>query len=152
MKKLILSLFVLVFVPHLCGKIYGRPWQFNLADKLGRFEPDGNKAVVSILFIITIVMCFFASNVKFESDMQKINYMTDNQREQFKELSNVTPLGKTSVYYVSDGKTLNDALKRYERQIPLMDSVILAYNIKKIGIGDLLPSDSMQVIRLNNLQ
>lgn len=141
-------LFVLIFVPHICGVIKNNQFQSNLSERLSKFEPESNKWFLYSFIIITIVLIIFSRGLSFESDMQNINYMTDSQRKQFAELSNITPLGKRSIYYVADGSNLNSALESYEKQIPLLDKIVADTNITRVGIGEFFPSKSAQERKL----
>lgn len=143
-------LFVLIFLPHFVNNKkplfkQKRSW----IDSLSEYRFEENRWFLLFILLFTIIFLFFAPDISFETNMQKINYMTDEQREDFEQLSNITTLGEKSVFDLSEGKTLNDALKASERRSVLIDSLISENMIKSVvGIGDLLPSDSLQALRL----
>ncbi|MGZ5191314.1 MAG: MMPL family transporter, partial [Flavisolibacter sp.] len=79
-------------------------------DRLTAYRFDKNKVIVIAAFILTLVFTFFAGNVKFESDMNKMSFMTKETREAEKHLDEVNNFAARSVYVFSNGKNLNEAL------------------------------------------
>lgn len=79
-------------------------------DKLTAYRFDKNKVIVIAAFILTIVFTFFAGDVKFESDMNKMSFMTKETRDAEKHLDEVNNFAARSVYVFSNGKDLNEAL------------------------------------------
>ncbi len=150
-------LFVLVFLPHFLGKepIHNKRKEPDLAfGRLVSFSPEKNKWIVGSVCILTVVFFFFSFNTSFETNMHAINYMTKEQRVQFEKLVKENDPNKKTVYCVSEGKNMEDALSNYEDcsiylDFLLADSLI----IQKNGIGIYLPSQKMQqhkIERWNN--
>lgn len=144
-------LFVLIFMPHFCNKKkQTHENESKWFDKFSDYRFEKNKYILWAVLLLTVLFFYFSSGVSFDSDMNKINYMTADQRKSFEELSNFTTIGKKSVYLVADGKSMDKALRQYETTRPVVDS--LTYDktvIGSAGIGVFLPSDSMQLVRIN---
>lgn len=141
-------LFVLCFMPHWVGKKVGVQ-KSGWLSRLVEFRPEEKKWLVWAVVILTLFFSLFSNRVAFEPDFQKINYMTSEQREAFQELSAYTTLGEKSIYHISEGKNLNEALREYEKKHAEMkrlqsDGVLAGCS----GIGDFLPSDSLQLQKI----
>jgi len=144
-------LFTLVFMPHFIGKS-GKNHEEKASDLLSRISEyrfEKNKWIVWTTLLLTILFFYFSFRVAFEADMNKINFMTPEQKKAFAELSSFTSLGKKSAYLVSEGKNLDEALRQYESSKNKVDSLIRNKTILYAnGIGSFLPSDSLQKARI----
>ena len=140
--------FVLCFMPHWAGKKVGvqeSRWVTRFVD----FHPEEKKGLVWAVLILTVFFAFYSNEVTFETDFQKINYMTPRQQEAFTELSAYTTLGEKSIYHVSEGRSLNEALREYEKQRRTIDGLMeKGILVGCSGIGYFLPSDSLQQVKL----
>ncbi|MDR0713977.1 MAG: MMPL family transporter [Bacteroidales bacterium] len=144
-------LFVLVFVPHMPFAVPGK----NSAPLLGRreFAPEKNKWVVRAVLLLSVVFAFLSLDTQFETDMQAINYMTDTQQADFREMVATLNNDGETVYFVSEGATPDEALTAYEQAKPRLDSLTQAGNISKMyGVGSFLPSRRMQQERIEQWQ
>lgn len=142
--------FVLVFLPHFLGK-QPENWKTGQLSfrKAAEFHPEKSPWIVSIILVLTVVFFFFSFRTSFETDMHKINYMTDEQRAVFDRLIAESDTSVQTVYCVSEGVTPEQALQNFERVSPVMsqmlsDSVI----IKLSGISVFVPSGETQQKRL----
>ncbi|MDR1112159.1 MAG: MMPL family transporter, partial [Bacteroidales bacterium] len=136
-------LFTLLFLPHLAGKI--KPVSGNLWNRIADYSFENNRYVIACIAALTVLFAFFAGNVQFEDDMNKINYMTKAQRQAFSELSQSTTLSKQLTYFAATGDNLETALQNYEKAQPDLqqlekDKLLLSHQ----GIGRLLPSQQLQ--------
>ncbi|GHS85886.1 glycerol acyltransferase [Bacteroidia bacterium] len=153
-------LFVLMFLPHLiktagahhdAAKVeVGRALPLPF-ERLAKFAPERKPWIMWTVLVLTCVFLYLSQFTTFESDMNKINYMTKQQREDMNDmLLSIDKKDKDIVYFISEGKTLNDALLVYERNKPLLDSLRQKGFIESIaGIGDFLPSQEEQQKRIN---
>jgi len=145
--------FVLIFLPHLLGKsvkthstLDERKLTFG---KLLSWKPKRNKWFVIIFIGLSILFCILSFNTKFDSDMQNINYMTETQRDDLKKMISTLEQGQQTVYYVSTGENMDDALMAYEASRAILDSLQTVGTLTKMnGLGVYLPSKAMQQQRL----
>ncbi len=79
-------------------------------DRITSYRFDKNKVIVISAFLLTLLFTFFAGNVEFESDMNKMSFMTDETRQAEKNLNEVNNFAARSVYIFSNGATLDEAL------------------------------------------
>lgn len=141
-------LFVLIFLPHLVKT--GHPEKQFSFGKLITFAPERKKAVLLPVIIITVILFYFSRFTSFEPDMNKINYMTETQKEDMRGLLDATnKKGYETLYLVSEGKQLDDALTVYENNRVRLDSLVQAGLIENIsGMGNFLMSRKEQAGRI----
>lgn len=145
-------LFVLVFLPH----FYARRTVHHIDDKnliferLASLRPETNRWFVLIICVLTILFWYFSRYTAFDANMQNINYMTADQREQLSRYTQMMFDQKQTVYCVAEGGTLDEALYRYEQARPRVDSALrrLDNTISVAGLGVYLPSQAQQRHRL----
>ncbi|HPX60115.1 MAG TPA: hypothetical protein PLL02_06760, partial [Bacteroidales bacterium] len=142
----------MVFLPHFLPKrtlsqVEDKKLVFK---KLAALSPENNKWIVLIVFLLTIIFFYFSRFTTFESDMNKINYMTEKQQLQMNKLNAMLNQNKHTIYCVAEGKTIQEALENYEQTSSTIDSLAVSDTIifKHSGIGIYLPSKEMQVKRL----
>jgi 1-acyl-sn-glycerol-3-phosphate acyltransferase len=141
-------LFVLCILPHWAKRGRSTKLHVNIERRMDT-SLERNKWLVWTCIIVTVFLSFFCNDVKFETDFNKINYMTSEQREALSEMKSITTLGDKSIYHISQGRTLNAALRVYEQQRPVMaqlkkSGVLLAWN----DLWSFLPSDSLQAAKI----
>ena len=145
-------LFVLIFLPHLIKKNTQPEGNSKLIFKrLASFAPEKNKWIIWSVLILTIVFSFLSQSTSFDSDMNKINYMTEQQREDMNDmLQSIEKKDKEIIYFISEGTQLNDALSVYEQNFQLLDSLRQSGIIESLsGIGIFLSSREEQQKRIN---
>src|SRR5690606_6981815 len=76
-------LFSLIFLPHLItiGRQNHAPVKENMMDFVSQIKFENNKILVAAIAVLTIVFLFTSGNVRFESDMMKLNFMTPELRK-----------------------------------------------------------------------
>ena len=114
--------FVLVFLPHMM-KAKSRPLTplslpshspltpFSLLTST-KFE--NKRWLVAVVLVVTVILAWFSLDTKFDSDMQNINYLTEQQREDMAYFQSLlTPESNGSVeqlFVVSSANTMDKAL------------------------------------------
>lgn len=117
--------------------------------KLVNYRFDKNKIIVYASLLVTIVLCCFASNAGFESDMSKMNFMQEETRLAEKHLDEVNNFAARSVYVFVSGDNLEQALQRNEQVSEKLDSMKQRGGIRKFNsIASVYPSAKMQEERL----
>ena len=119
-------------------------------DKFTAYRFDKNKVIVIAAFILTIVFSYFAGNVGFESDMNKMSFMTTETRQAEKNLDAINNFAARSVYVFSNGNTLNEALENNKIVSNTLNDLKNKQLIKKFSsVSSLLISDKEQLERIN---
>jgi 1-acyl-sn-glycerol-3-phosphate acyltransferase len=119
-------------------------------DKFTAYRFDKNKVIVISAFILTIVFSYFAGNVGFESDMNKMSFMTTETRQAEKNLDAINNFAARSVYVFSNGNTLNEALENNKIVSNTLNDLKNKQLIKKFSsVSSLFVSDKEQLERIN---
>lgn len=147
------SLCSLIFLPHfIAGKkeqAAHAVQEFSWIDKIASLRPEYNKYLVIIIFGLTIFFAFWAGKVGFESDLQNMNYMSSKLKASEKKLNHINQYALQSVYLVTEGNTLDDALVNNEKLITQIEKLQDKNIVKKYsGVSSLIISDSLQKIKI----
>ncbi|MBI3518464.1 MAG: 1-acyl-sn-glycerol-3-phosphate acyltransferase [Bacteroidetes bacterium] len=119
-------------------------------DRLTAYRFDKNKVIVISAFVLTLVFTFFAGDVAFESDMNKMSFMTKETRDAEKHLDDVNNFAARSVYVFSNGNTLNEALDNNVIVSDKLEAFKQQGLIKKYSsVSALFISDKEQGERIN---
>ena len=111
------------------------------------FEKSG-KLVLAVV-LLTVFFSFFSGDTRFETNMQKINYMSESQKESFDKMMGLLNKNQHVMYYVTEGSDLTSALEVNERNMPAVHSLIDAGDIFRMsGIGSFYPSPVRQAEKL----
>ena len=147
------SLCSLIFLPHfIAGKkeqVTHAVQEFSWIDKIASLRPEYNKYLVIIIFGLTIFFAFWAGKVGFESDLQNMNYMNSKLKASEKKLNQINQYALQSVYLVTEGNTLDDALVNNEKLVTQIEKLENKNIVKKYsGVSSLIISDSLQKIKI----
>jgi 1-acyl-sn-glycerol-3-phosphate acyltransferase len=141
-------LFVLVFLPHWAKGSNVTLLHQHIERSMDTLF-DRNKWLVIGCIVLTVFFAFFCNDVKFETDFNKINFMTDSQRKAFDEIKKSTTLGDESIYQISTGRNMNEALRSYESQKNTFEQLKKQGSINSwVDAWSFLPSDSMQKVKI----
>ncbi len=139
----------LIFLPHL---IVGKKTQVikhSWIDNVAEYRLENSKTVVAIILILTLVFGYTARWVGFEADMTSMNYMSNDLKRAEANLNRLNQFSLQSVYLVSSGQTLNQALRNNEKAMVLIKQFKAQNIVKKYaGVGELIASDSMQKAKI----
>ncbi|MBA4240676.1 MAG: glycerol acyltransferase [Sphingobacteriaceae bacterium] len=122
----------------------------SLLDKFTAYRFDKNKVIVISAFLLTIAFTFFAGDVKFESDMNKMSFMSKETRDAEKHLDEINNFAARSVYVFSNGADLNEALDNNKIVSEKLAEFKQQGIIKKYSsVSGLLISDKEQAERIH---
>jgi 1-acyl-sn-glycerol-3-phosphate acyltransferase len=98
---------------------------------------------------LTPLLLYYSLQVRFESDMNRINFMTPQLRKAEALLNRVSTLSRKTVFLTTKGTSLDEALRRNEQLLPKLNALrtkgeILRYS----GPLALLPSQTTQQGRI----
>lgn len=145
--------FVLIFLPHFVSDKHPASdikITSNYIDRFSSYSFEKNNYLIISIFVVTALLLIVDRDPVFETDMQKINYITNEQRKDFIKLKSTKNENQNVIYHVYEGKDINAALRNYESGIPLIDSLIdVGLILKSVGVGLLLPTDSTQITKIN---
>lgn len=144
--------FVLIFMPHLFTRSsVSAVNDENLVFKrLASFQPETNRWLVIAVCLLTVVLWFFSGRTSFDTNMQNINYMTPEQRQQLNRFTQMMFDQKQTLYCVAEGSSVDGALQSYELAQGAIDSVLgVLGSIRRMGLGVYVPSAHAQQERLS---
>ena len=119
-------------------------------DKFTAYRFDKNKVIVIKAFNLTILFTYFAGNVGFESDMNKMSFMTEETRQAEKNLDAINNFAARSVYVFSNGNSLNEALETNRIISNTLNDLKKKKLIKKYSsVSSLFISEKEQLERIN---
>ncbi|MDR1593741.1 MAG: 1-acyl-sn-glycerol-3-phosphate acyltransferase [Prevotellaceae bacterium] len=141
------ALFSLIFLPHLFGKIpdskkTNRTRRFF--EKLSVYPLDKKPVPLIIIAALTPALLYFSFNVEYESDLNKLNYMSKTAREAERQFNDILAT-KNSILIVSKGDTPEEALSNSYKTFLLSDSLSSAgYRCEYIGVAKAVPPKYIQ--------
>ncbi len=145
------ALFALLILPQLLSESKEvKPHKTTFIDRWAAYPFHKNKFLLLGILALTILSLFTFKNVDFESDMDNLNYMSADLREAENQLNKISNVSLKSVYLVSEGKTLEEALNNSNA----ITGTIEALQEKNIvnqyaSVNKLLISKQEQLTRIN---
>lgn len=108
-------LFTVVYLPHVARrpKREKKSMLMRWLERVSDVKLERRRGIVVAVCLLTCVFAYFSTLTGFDSDMSHINFMTDEQHEDMEYFSLLTSgVGSDtkSIYVVSEGNTLEDAL------------------------------------------
>jgi uncharacterized protein len=142
------AFFALVILPHLLGKkdILNKITPGNtFVDRIAAFPFEKKHGLIIVLVVLVLISFFIMGKAGFEKDMMSMNYTTAELHKAEHNLDKINFESLKNIYLVTTGKNLNEALSNNEKTGKyiqnLRDRKLI---VQSSGIGDLLPSDSLQ--------
>ncbi|MEO7765822.1 MAG: 1-acyl-sn-glycerol-3-phosphate acyltransferase, partial [Ferruginibacter sp.] len=144
----------LIFLPHFIASKKEQKRhiavQISWIDKIASYRPEYNRYIVLVILALTLFFAYTARSVRFESDLERMNFMSDRLKESEDELNSINEYALKSVYLVTEGKTLNEALINNEKIVTEIEQLKERGIVKKYsGVSSLIISDSLQQQRIN---
>jgi 1-acyl-sn-glycerol-3-phosphate acyltransferase len=147
------SLFALIVLPHFL-KEKNKTEEFthrkNLFERFAAFKFHKSKTLVILILLIT---CFslFSGKAGFESDMDKMNYMSPELKKAEKYFETTGNDALRKMYFVVTGKTLEEALIKNDVLADQMKSLKQKGIVKEyVSVRYFLSSDSLQNIKIKH--
>ena len=140
------AIFSLVVLPQLLGKQKVKlKSNLSIIDIIAKYDYSKGKYLKFIIVIVTIVLFIISTNVGFDADMMKNNYMSDRLTETEKRINAITSLSKKTIYIVTTGKNSQKALERNAEVGRIIDELEEEGLIKGASvINKIFPSQNEQ--------
>lgn len=147
------SFCTLIFLPHFLAspapqQAHQSP-RLTWLDKVSAYHPNRNRWIVLGIISLTVILSFWTDEVKFNEDMMKMNFLSKelDQSQQIINKRNAASLN--SIFYVSEGNTLQEALRRNENALQRLDQLQQKGVVRKVNsVSRFVFSDSLQRHRL----
>lgn len=143
--------FVLLILPHFIKDkpSYTKKGNNLFFGSLAKMDLEEKPILIFLLILVTIPLFYFSGKTEFETNMHKINFMTESQRINLQKLISETESGYPKVYCVSEGNTMEDALQQFEMVFPIIDSLQNSGEIvKNSGLSIFIPSKHLQAQKI----
>lgn len=109
------ALCTLIFLPHLpIGNTHKATAKPTIFDSIARWKPESNKWLVLFIFLLTPVMLYFSTGVKFDSNLMNLNYLSPKLQQAQDEVSAVNTVALSSVFLVAQEGTEDAALQQLQ--------------------------------------
>ncbi|MEI6122999.1 MAG: MMPL family transporter [Bacteroidota bacterium] len=111
-------LFTLIFLPYFVKKPKNAEPEsasHNFIDKLSSYHFERNPYILIGVIVLTVFFMFFATNIGFESDLTKMNYMSDKLKASEQTLNTISDSSLRPIYIVAHGANMNEALQNNEQ-------------------------------------
>ncbi|WP_225859811.1 MULTISPECIES: trifunctional MMPL family transporter/lysophospholipid acyltransferase/class I SAM-dependent methyltransferase [Chitinophaga] len=147
------ALYSLIFLPHwiVMGKQPAKDSipRHTWLDKIAEYRPERSKLLIAGILLLTVVFFFTARYVSFESDMMRMNFMSPALQDAEARLNHINAYAAQSIYVVTEGKDLEEALRHQEQMMPLIQQLKQQGLVRKaVSVDGLLPSLQQQQQRI----
>lgn len=149
------ALSVLVLTPLIISGKKGSIWigipagRTNLAEKVVSFRFERARWLVATIFLLTILFAFTSQRLRFNGDISTLNYQTGRLDEAEEKLNSISSVANSSVYLITQGSSLEEALMKLESNRSLFKSCSDEGLVSQIScVSELILSESAQEERI----
>ena len=150
------AFFTMVVLPHILDATHREADETEeknflemLLDKVTRYSFHKNRLLLFFMVIVTLVSLYYFKRVGFETDMMKMNYMSESLTHAEENLNRINNAKLNSIYVVAYGTNLQQALISNESVLKNSDMLKSAGFIKSYSSpSSLLMSDSLQLQKI----
>lgn len=140
----------LIFLPQLISPSLWQDHRKSWIEKVSLVGFDSSKYTVATILLLTPVFFYFAQQVSFSADLGQLNFMKPEVREAQQRLEAINRVSLSSVYVVSQDKTLEKALRKNELTTSRLDQLKNNGSVQRYSsVSSFVLSDSLQRVRLN---
>lgn len=144
------SVFALIVIPLVYKPNSKQVASTNFINKIAGINYHKNKVLVFSLLIVCAVSLFFSKKVFFDNDISKMNYQTAALKATEKKLDKLTNTNSKSLYSVSYGSSIDDALHSNNLVSKKLEQLKAENKIVSFSsIGSLVLSSKEQQNRIN---
>ncbi|MBN1790947.1 MAG: 1-acyl-sn-glycerol-3-phosphate acyltransferase [Bacteroidales bacterium] len=151
------AFFTMVVLPHILDATRSekdeteeKNYLERVLDKITLYSFHKNKLLLLFMALVTILSLYYLKRVGFETDMMKMNYMSDELKKTEENLNRINNAKLNSVYLVAHGSNMQKALISNENVLRKADALIQQGVIKSYSSpSSLLMSDSLQLQKID---
>ncbi|HEY0742501.1 MAG TPA: MMPL family transporter, partial [Chryseosolibacter sp.] len=145
------ALGTLIFLPHFISANYiaSQSHHDSWIEKISQFSFERNKVVLAVVILGTPFFLYLASDVKFNTDLSQMNFMTDELKASQSRIEAINKASLTSSYLVSQSTSFQQALQHNEKVIEEVKALNASGSIQKYSsVSSFIVSDSLQRVRI----
>ncbi|HEY0656444.1 MAG TPA: MMPL family transporter, partial [Chryseosolibacter sp.] len=146
------ALSTLIFLPHFITRKYvsSQSHHESWIEKVSQFSFETNRALLIFIVVVTPVLLYFAGDVRFNTDLSQMNFMTPGLRESQARVESINKTSLASSYLVSQSPSFQQALQQNERVTNTVHALHARGMIQKYSsVSSFVVSDSLQKIRID---
>jgi 1-acyl-sn-glycerol-3-phosphate acyltransferase len=151
------AFFTMIVLPHILDATHAaadeteeKNYLERILDKVTRYDFHKNRYLLLFMVIFTAIALFFISKVGFETDMMKMNYISDELSQAEEDLNRINNYKLNSVYVVAYGKTFQEALVNNEKVLKSAGELKIHGTITNFtSPSSLILSDSLQLAKIH---
>ena len=148
------ALFSLIVLPHfLRQKDYEKSLnnqKKTLIEKFTAYAFHKNKYLIIIILAFTVISFFFAGKTEFDGDMDNMSYLSPELKKAEDDLNKIANVTLKSVYLISTGNNLQEALENSEKAVPELEKLKEKGLINQYtSVSKLLISEAKQKERID---
>ena len=91
-------------------------------EKMVGYSFEKNIFLVLTLILLTVLFAFTSQRIRFNGDISTLNYMSEGLAKSEEKLRSISSVANSSVYLVTRGNSLEEALEKIESNRQLLDS------------------------------
>jgi uncharacterized protein len=143
------AFFSLTVLPHLIQSASIPSRTDNWLDRITSFSFESKKGLVYAILVITPLLLYFATEVKFNSDMGRMNFMNKETHLANERLENINKASLSSIYVVASAVSMEGALRANEKTQANFADLEKQRLVKRVmSVSSFLVSDSLQRRRI----
>jgi len=128
----------LLVLPHLLPEKPRKQREPNRVEKFLAYDFHKNALLVGLVILISLAAVVFFKPPQIESDMDNLNYMSDDMRATEQYLDSIGDVSLRSVFVIARGKDVNEALEKLNAVQPRFDRLKQERVARKIVTPSLL--------------
>ncbi|MCW3070978.1 MAG: glycerol acyltransferase [Bacteroidetes bacterium] len=150
------ALFTLIIFPHFMRKKKAEAHTAseaahkpNIIERIAGYKFEKNNYLIAFILVICLISVFTSQKVGFETDIMKMNYVEPKLAKAEQNLNSISNVSLRSIYLVSSGKNLDEALANNEKNLPLLQELEAKQALKKYStVSTFLLSSAEQKKRI----
>lgn len=146
------TLFSLIFLPHMLPAHQEKEesWLLRRIERLNAYRFDSNRWLAGLIVVATVVCLFFYNDVRFNSDMRKLNYEPECFKNAEQRLAELFGPSSDYVYLVTTSNSMDRSIGSYVSGRHLLDSLLAAGTLSEhASAADFVIPLEVQRERLN---
>jgi len=140
----------LIFLPHFISvTLFNEHDSENWIERIPFTAWASKKYVLWMILLVTPILFYFARQVSFDSDVSKLNFISDETGESQRRFEIINRSSMSTIFVVSLGGSKEAALRKNEQIIPLLQQLKETGRINKYSsVATFMISDSLQRNRI----
>jgi 1-acyl-sn-glycerol-3-phosphate acyltransferase len=143
------ALATLIFLPLILVPAFKNSQEkktISLISSITSYDFHKNTYLITVILLLTIVFFYTGRRVTFDENLMDMNYMTEKLKKAEARISEKTTFTSSSVFMVTTGKNLDEALTNNEKVSDNLDQLKRSGIVKEyFNVNDLIPSREQQI-------